>query len=159
MTAGVVLRYTMSRSKHCDRCADWLGFSLRGVALRRSLSRYITSLEKKEVHVLSMHWMLNHWCKDIKRNVQFRESKNIYIYRCCFRFSVSFINSQDNQQIIKMYLYKLHNRFRQDAHKRRAGQTRLRRKKTGSKFGSNWCFLFFFLIVILVRLHVLNSNQ
>lgn len=51
MTAGVVLRYTISRSRHCDRCADWLGFSLRGVALRRSLSMYITSLWKQEAHV------------------------------------------------------------------------------------------------------------
>lgn len=77
MTAGVVLRYTISRSRHCDRCADWPGFSLRGVALRRSLSMYITSLKKKEVHVhgtCTAYEMAG--AKTIKRNVRFSEHKN-----------------------------------------------------------------------------------
>ena len=68
ISGAVLLIYTINKSRHWDRYPDWLGFSLRGVALRRSLSTYITSLDgrhtciahhKKYVFITekSMLWM------------------------------------------------------------------------------------------------------
>lgn len=46
ITGAVLHRCANIKSRHWYRYLDWLGFSLRGVALRRSLSRYITSLQR-----------------------------------------------------------------------------------------------------------------
>lgn len=54
ITGAVLLRYAISKLRHWDKYPDWLGFSLRGVALRRSLSRYITSLDRKKYFQPSM---------------------------------------------------------------------------------------------------------
>ena len=65
---AVLFRCTTSKSRHWDRYADWLGFSLRGVASHRSLSIYIKSLEKKETcfayHKGSEALSINANCKD-----------------------------------------------------------------------------------------------
>lgn len=74
-------------------------------------------------------------------------------------FSVS--TQKNNQPTIKTYLYKLHNRFWQDATQKKGCGEEARAGKRAPSLGAIrvFFFLFFFLIVILVRLHVLNSNQ
>lgn len=62
ITGAVLLRYAISKLRHWDKYPDWLGFSLRGVALRRSLSRYITSLKKEIFSALYVTLQIHQVC-------------------------------------------------------------------------------------------------
>lgn len=59
ISSAVPLRCTISKSRHWDRYPIWPGFSLRGAALRRSLSRCIMSLDRKtHMHFGSLCFVL-----------------------------------------------------------------------------------------------------
>lgn len=70
-------------------------------------------------HALHIKWLVQRQLKEMYDSVSIKTIPGL-------PFRVSSNDLKANQQAIKMYLYKLHNRFWQDAHKRRAGETRLR---------------------------------
>lgn len=107
--------------------------------------------EHRGTHAWHTHCILKHWCKDINMNGQLRDS---YKKSPGFEHQLS-TQETTSRQLRCIYINCTTNFDRM--HTKKGPGRQGSGRQTGPKFGSKRLFLF--LIVILVRLHVLNSNQ